>query len=110
MTALGRFPTSKTWQLGFLASRPPLDTVFQGYAVDTLSIPGGTYASLRTVGHPERLFVYWDSFKEWLVDDGYTVQSPVFEMYTGLLDTSVAEAQRAGELRFRISQAAGLAR
>lgn len=99
----GRFPSDRTWQLGFFASRAPDRSLYQDYLIDTMHVPAGRYASLQSRGRPERLFVYWDDLREWLEEDGLAVQSPVFEIYTGLLRTDQPEEQRRGELRYRVS-------
>ena len=51
--AIGRFPKSKVWQLGFISKQKPDINEFKGYKVETMEIPSGIYASLLGKGHPE---------------------------------------------------------
>lgn len=99
---VGRFPTTRTWQLGFMSSRAPGRARFEGYLVDTMTVPGGSYARMMARGHIENLYRYWKPFKRWVLRDGYTVDSPVFEVYTGMLSDSLAAEDRIGELRYRV--------
>ncbi len=99
---VGRFPSMKTWQLGFIASASPEQRTFDGYPIHTTTIPSGTYARLIARGHPEKLFRYRDPFSRWLERDGHDVQGPVIEVYTDLLRTGVPEKQRMGELRYSV--------
>jgi|GEM_PF-3501698 len=100
--AIGRFPTSREWQLGFIADTLPDTTVFQGYKIETMQIPSGTYASMLGKGHPENMFFYWKKFKKWLIQDRYKIESPVFEMYNDLLNDSIPELKQVGEIRYNV--------
>jgi hypothetical protein len=105
--AAGRFPTSKIWQLGFIASAPLPDTLFDGFEfaghkVDTVAVAPGIYASLKARGYPENMFFYWKKLKKWLERDGFEVQSPVYEIYEDLLDESLDDEDAIGEIRYKI--------
>ena len=101
--AVGRFPASKIWQLGFISKSKPEINELEGYKIDTLEISSGTYASLLGKGHPENMFWYWKKFKNWLIRDGQAVDSPVFEIYNNLFTDSIPEKERIGEIRYRLS-------
>ncbi len=100
---IGRFPSTRIWQLGFIASDTPRLSSFEGYPIHTMEIPAGTYARLTALGHPEKLFRYWDRFRRWLERDGHEVNGPVIEVYTDLLAPSVPPDERMGELRYSVS-------
>jgi len=102
--SIGRFPTSKKWQLGFISKNQPEINEFKGYTVDTMQIPSGTYASLYGKGHPENMFWYWKKFRKWLIRDGRAVDSPVFEIYNDLFNDSIPEKERIGEIRYRLAE------
>ena len=102
MQAIGRFPTLKVWQLGFISKQKPDINEFKGYKVETMEIPLGIYASLLGKGHPENMFWYWKKFKKWLIRNGQTVDSPVFEIYNDLLVDSIPEEERIGEIRYKL--------
>jgi hypothetical protein len=99
---VGRFPSSRRWQLGFVTSDTALPLEFRGRRLDTLTIPAGTYATLLGRGHPENMFFHWRRLERRVEKDGYRVVSPVFEVYTDLLADSVSERERVGEIRYRI--------
>ena len=100
--AIGRFPKSKVWQLGFISKQEPNVNEFKGYKVETMEIPSGIYASLLGKGHPENMFWYWKKFKKMLTRNGKEVDSPVFEIYNDLLVDSIPEEERIGEIRYKL--------
>jgi hypothetical protein len=102
-TAVGRFPTSRRWQLGFIASRVPAEATFAGHAIDTATIENGLYASLKAEGHPQNMFFHWKRLKKRLLKDGHRIDSPVFEIYHDLLLDSVDVKTATGEIRYRLA-------
>jgi effector-binding domain-containing protein len=102
--AIGRFPTGKEWQLGFIAATPFKDSELMGKIIDNIKIQGGTYASLLAKGHPEKIFIFWKKLKKWLEKDNYVVESPVFEIYIDTFNQGKNIKNRIGEIRYKISQ------
>ena len=102
--AIGRFPTSKVWQLGFISKSQPEANEFKSYSIETMQIPSGTYASLYGKGHPENMFWYWKKLKKWLIREGQAIDSPVFEIYNDLFTDSIPDKERIGEIRYRLGK------
>jgi hypothetical protein len=50
------------------------------------------------------MFWYWKKFRKWLIRDGKAVDSPVFEIYSGLFTDSIPEKERIGEIRYRLAE------
>jgi hypothetical protein len=100
--AIGRFPTGKEWQLGIIASKDLDITEFEGYKIEKMKVPAGTYCSMKAKGYPENIFYYWESFKKQLIKEKYEVISPVYEIYKTSFDQSVPAADRIGEIRYQI--------
>lgn len=100
--SLGRFPDKKNWQLGFLAKETPSEKEFKGHKIMSLKIPAGNYACLKGKGNPEGIYKYWNSLKENLIADNYAIMSPVFEIYTDILDSTIASENQLGEIRYRV--------
>ena len=101
--AMGRFPTSHDWQLGFTVESVPTTHTFEGLEIQQMAIPAGEYAVLKTEGSVDFLFRYWKPFRRWLKQDHYEVESPVFERYPDILTDSRAKERIRGELRYRVS-------
>lgn len=102
--AIGRYPTGNEWQLGFIANGGFELKEIKGYTVNSFDIPSGNYASMIGIGHPENIFIYWDRFKKLLINDGYKVDSPVFEIYKLAFDEKTEPSKRIGEMRYHISK------
>ena len=102
--AMGRYPTSKLWQLGFVASRKPDATEFQGHKISAMTLPEGEWAVLRTVDNTDHLFWYWKKFANWLRKDGYPVDKPVFEIYPTILDTPLKNSASRGDIRYLLPE------
>ena len=100
--AIGRFPTSREWQLGFISDTTPDTLSFKGYKIETMQIPSGTYAIMLGKGHPENMFFYWKKLKKWLIHDGYKIESPVFEIYNDLLNDTIPELERVVEILCKV--------
>jgi hypothetical protein len=101
--AMGRYPTSKLWQLGFVASAPPSIGEFQGRKVSTLSLPSGDWAVMHTTGHTDRLFFLWKKLARRLDKDGRPVDKPVYEVYPDLLKIPLDDDASRGQIRFPLS-------
>ncbi|MBN2547048.1 MAG: hypothetical protein JXB50_14700 [Spirochaetes bacterium] len=99
---LGKFPTGKEWQLGMIVKDDFNTEMIKGYKLNKLYIPSGEYASLKTKGYPEFIFIYWKKFKKFLEKDNYRVDSDVFEIYDGTFDEKIAHSERKGELRYKV--------
>jgi hypothetical protein len=103
--AIGRFPSGKEWQMGFIATAPLAIESINGVKIEQENIPAGLYAALKTKGYSDQLFIYWQTFKKWLIRDGFKIESPVYEIYKdGTFDPKIPEAERIGELRYKISK------
>lgn len=103
--ALARFPSGKEWHIGFIAKAPFIIDTINGYKIEQVNLPAGKYASLKTKGYPENLYIYWPRFKEWLIKDGLKIESPVFEIYKNeTFDPKIPSPKRNGELRYKINQ------
>jgi hypothetical protein len=100
--ALGRFPSMKDWQLGFVATRIPHAETFKGRKIGSLKLPAGNYASLRTMGNVDNMFLYWKKFAKWIAKEGKTVDGPVLEVYPDILK-GLSDEETRGELRYRLS-------
>ncbi len=102
IASMGRFPDKKNWQLGFMAKEIPEEKEFKGHKIMSLKIPAGNYATLKGKGHPEGIYKYWKTLKETLIADNYAIMSPVFEVYTDILDTTISPENQIGEIKYRI--------
>jgi ABC-type tungstate transport system permease subunit len=99
---LAAFLTGKPWQLG-LVTRAPLEQVeIAGYPVQSVTIEAGKYGSMKTIGHPEMIFVHWEKLRKILLKDGYTVDYPIYEYFTDLFDESIPKKEQRGEIRYLI--------
>lgn len=98
--AMGRYPTSKLWQLGFVTTQVPEETEFQGRKIESMSLPAGKWAVLKTKENTDYMFLLWKKFAGWLADDGYSVTKPVYEVYPDILNTDIEEDQSRGEIRY----------
>lgn len=102
IVSMGRFPDKKNWQLGFLSNKIPEEKEFKGRKIMSMKVPAGNYATLKGKGYPEGLFKYWKTLKEALLTDNYAIMSPVFEIYTDVLDTTITAPHQLGEIRYRV--------
>ena len=102
--AMGRFPGNRDWQLGFVATAAPAAKSFEGRPISTRSLPAGQWASLHTVEKPDRLFFLWKRFKKWLDEDGYAVETPVFEVYPDIMAVGMGDDSARGEIRYKVSR------
>jgi hypothetical protein len=102
--AMGRYPTSKQWQLGFVANRAPDISEFQGRKVSTLPLKAGDWAVMETTGHTDRLFFLWKKLARTLGKDGHPVQKPVFEVYPDLLKVPLDDDASRGQIRYPLSR------
>lgn len=100
--SIGRFPDKKNWQLGFMTKEIPEEKEFKGRKIMTLKIPAGNYATLKGKGYPEGIYKYWKILKEALITDNYAIMSPVFEVYTDILDTTITPPHQLGEIKYRV--------
>ncbi len=100
--AMGRFPTLKDWQVGFVATEIPAEMEFQLREIKSLKLPAGTYASMETTGNVDYLFRYWRKFKKWLEKDGHVVSGPVIEVYPDIFEKGLSRKNARGELRYPI--------
>ena len=101
--AMGRYPTSKLWQLGFVANRPPDIAEFQGRKVSTLPLKAGDWAVMHTKGHTDRLFFLWKKLARKLDKEGHPVTKPVYEVYPDLLTVPLDNDASRGQIRYPIS-------
>jgi hypothetical protein len=100
--AMGRFPTMKDWQLGFVATQIPDAEAFDGRKIGSLKIPAGDYASMRTIGNVDNMFLYWKKFAKWIKKEGKKTDGPVLEVYPDILE-GLSDEETRGELRYRLS-------
>lgn len=100
--SIGRFPDKKNWQLGFLAKEIPAEKEFKGRKIMTQKVPAGKYATLKGKGYIEGLYKHWKPLKERLIVDEYAIMSPVFEIYTDILDSTISEPHQLGEIKYRV--------
>jgi hypothetical protein len=101
--AMGRFPTMKQWQLGFVASKKPEITEFQGRPISVMTLPAGDYAELQTVSNVDYLFMYWKKLAKWLKAEGHKLESPVIEVYPDISNKDLAVEEVRGALRYRVT-------
>jgi hypothetical protein len=101
--AMGRYPTSKLWQLGFTAERKPDAAEFKGRKISTLTLPEGDWVVMQATGHTDRLFFYWKKLARWAGADGHTVEKPVFEVYPDILKTKFSDKNSRGRIEYPLS-------
>ena len=101
--ALARFPGTRDWQLGFVATGLPQATAFEGRKIRSLKIPPGDYAAMRTIGNVDNMFRYWKKFVRWIEEDGRTTEGPVLEIYPDIFAGRPVDQTR-GELRYRLAE------
>jgi len=102
VAAMGRFPTLRDWQLGFVASAAPTEQEFQLRTIQVERLPAGRWATMRTRGNVDYLFRYWRKLKKWIEKDGLAVDGPIVEAYPDLMAKDVAPDAVRGELRYRL--------
>lgn len=98
--AMGRFPTMRDWQLGYVASGVPEDMEFQLREIKSMKLARGPYASMQTRGNVDYLFRYWRKLKKWLEKDGHVISGPVIEVYPDLMEDGLPAGDVRGELRY----------
>ena len=100
-----RFPTTRDWQLGFVASAAPAEQEFMLKEIKTESLPAGRWATVTTRGNVDSLFRYWRKLKKWIEKDGLVTTGPVVEVYPDLLAKDVAPEEVRGEIRYPLAAA-----
>lgn len=101
MYALARFPGSRDWQLGFVATAVPDAMVFEGRTIHSITLPAGNYAAMYTVGNVDNMFLYWKKFAKWIKKDGRDTDGPILEIYPDIFEGRSVDQTR-GELRYRL--------
>jgi hypothetical protein len=103
VTAMGRFPTPREWQLGFVATGAPSDQDYMLREIKSERLPAGRWATVETRGNVDYLFRYWRKLKRWLERDGLVTAGPIVEVYPDLLAKDVAPDAVRGELRYPLA-------
>jgi hypothetical protein len=103
-TAIGRFEEGKDWQLGIVTKNEFQLKEFKGKKIESIDIPSGKYAALKTTGYPEYIFLYYDKLKNWALHDGYKIESPAIEIYKLTFDEKTDVKNRIGEVRYQVSK------
>ena len=103
---LGMFPQGKTWYIGILLKGDFAQTEFENRAIEKTEVKPGTYAVMKLKGYPERMFLYYSKFKKMLENDGYTVESAVYEVWNPetFNNTNLPEKERTGEIRYLVTK------
>ena len=98
--AMGRFPTLRDWQLGFVATGIPEDMEFRLREIKSMKLPAGPYARMETKGNVDYLFRYWRKMSRWIEKDGHIAAGPVIEVYPDIFEEGLPKKEVRGELRY----------
>jgi hypothetical protein len=104
VTAMGRFPAPREWQLGFVATgAPPENQDYLLHEIKSEKLPAGRWATMETRGNVDYLFRYWRKLARWIEKDGLATSGPVVEVYPDLLAKDVAPDAVRGEIRYPLA-------